>query len=156
LTKVEPRGNANPPRILNDFDREVTTIQPLQLCLAVFDKGRGFQIEDFQAFATMNLSQQDRGNSRVPPEEDPETLYTSGSQISFHRVGAKTALFFAGPEFHVISRAAGCAGEEITHFSMSEASAQKVSYKPTAVVGEIECKGSGCLSVGQLSIHCAD
>lgn len=62
-------------------------------------------------------------------------------------MGAKTALFFAGPEFHVISRAAGCAGEEITHFSMSEASTQKVSHKPTAVVGEIECNGSGCLSL---------
>lgn len=81
-TQSLTRGNTNPPRILNDLDGEVTTIQPLhclQFCLAVFDKGKGFQIEDFQAFATMNLSQQDRGNSRVPPEEDPEMLYTSGS-----------------------------------------------------------------------------
>jgi hypothetical protein len=87
----------------------------------VLDKGKGFQIEDLQAFATMNLSQKDRGHSRKPLDEDPDTWYTSGSQVSFHGVGAKTALFFAGPEFHIISRAEGCAGEEVTHFSMSEA-----------------------------------
>ncbi|GAQ79996.1 hypothetical protein KFL_000430380 [Klebsormidium nitens] len=91
-----------------------------KLALAVFDKGKGFEIDDFEAFATMNLSQEDRGNSQKPADEDSESLYTSDNQISFHGVGAKTALFFAGPEFHIISRAAGCTGEEVTHFSMSE------------------------------------
>jgi hypothetical protein len=93
----------------------------LQLSLAVFDKGKGFQMEDFQSFATMNLSQKDRGYSREPAEEDPETLYTSGTQVSFHVVGAKTALFFCGPAFHIISRAEGCVDDEVNVFSMSEA-----------------------------------